>query len=85
MGLLILNVPPKVNAWLDEQAHRADMKKDDLALKLLKEAADTDQHTERAPTSGAGTRELLRDFEQWCLTRPIRTGHPVDDSPNEYR
>lgn len=80
MGLLILDVPPKVDAWLNEQAHRADMKKNDLAVKLLKEAAGASQVPASSPPSGTGTRDLLRDFDQWCLTRPIRTGHPIDDS-----
>ncbi len=77
MGLLILNVPPKVDAWLDDEARRSAIQKNDLALKLLEEAAagQTD-----VPVSRAETQKLLRDFEQWCNTRPIRTGHPVDDS-----
>jgi hypothetical protein len=79
MGLLILNVPPKVDAWLDDQARRADMKKNDLALKLLKEAAGAGLTTAGESSSGAGTQTLLRDFEQWCKTKPIRTGHAVDD------
>lgn len=79
-GILILNVPPKVDAWLDDEAHRSAMKKNDFALKLLKEAADPGQATASAPTSTAGTQKLLREFERWSKTMPIRTGHPVDDS-----
>jgi hypothetical protein len=77
---LILNVPPKVDAWLDEQARRADMEKNDLALKVLNEAAGAAQPTAGATTPKGGTGKILRAFEQWCLTRPIRTGFPLDDS-----
>jgi hypothetical protein len=80
MGVLILNVPPKVEAWLDEQARHSDMKKDDLALKVLQEAANGGQTAIIKPGSRSGTSKISQAFEQWCQTQPIRTGHPVDDS-----
>jgi len=75
MGLLILNVPPKVDAWLDEQARLAASNKNDFALKLLKEAA-TPALAGRASTP----EQRLKRFDDWIEKESVSVETPVDDS-----